>query len=110
MRWCGPKVRTPNARPRFYGAAPRSPTLLHGPRRPLPACERNLWYRLDLRNGAGDLVRALDVTDAEWLYAAAQETADFGAPQTVLRLRVAQYGDEWGLGPWTERVVAVRPG
>lgn len=74
-----------------------------------PACETSLWYRLELRDGAGDLVRALDVTDTAWLYPAAQETADFGPLQSLLRLRVAQYGDEWGLGPWAECIAPVTP-
>jgi hypothetical protein len=72
-----------------------------------PPCESTLWYRLEIRTTAGDLVRALDVTDSNWLYPAAQETADFGASQTMLRVGVAQYGDEWGVGPWAERIAPV---
>lgn len=72
-----------------------------------PACESRLWYRLEVLTPAGDRVRALDVAEDVWLYPAALETADFGAPQTALRLQVAQYGDEWGLGPFAQRITPV---
>jgi hypothetical protein len=44
------------------------------------------------------VVRSIRVTTAQALYAAADEIADFGAPQTSLRLRVMQLSATVGAG------------
>jgi hypothetical protein len=65
---------------------------------PLP--EPSEAYRVEILSGL-TVVRAVDVSAATvWTYAAAAQTADFGAPVASLTWRVAQYG-QLGLGPWS---------
>ncbi|HZB63579.1 MAG TPA: glycoside hydrolase/phage tail family protein, partial [Microvirga sp.] len=62
-----------------------------------PLAEDAERYEVDvLSNGA--VVRSLEASDPSVLYAAAQEAADFGAPQTVLGLRIAQMSAVVGRG------------
>lgn len=46
-------------------------------------------YRLDILDG-GDIVRTVETLTPAYLYTAAQQTVDFGAPPASLRVRVAQ--------------------
>jgi hypothetical protein len=47
-------------------------------------------YVLDIFDGAGVLKRSVNVTTPGYLYGAADQVTDFGAPPASLRLRVAQ--------------------
>jgi hypothetical protein len=55
-------------------------------------------YRLEVLS-AGSVIRTVETDTADWLYPAADEIADFGAPQTSLAFRVAQAGKRvpWGV-------------
>lgn len=63
----------------------------------IPLGEEREAYRVEIYAGA-TLRRTLDATSAALLYAAADESADFGAPQTSLSLRIAQVGAATGPG------------
>jgi hypothetical protein len=70
----------------------------------VPLGEEAERYEVEIL-GNGAVLRSLAVLDPSVLYAAAQETADFGAPQTVLDLRIAQVSAVAGRG--FERIVTV---
>ncbi len=57
----------------------------------VPLDEAEERYRLEIMNGSA-VVRTVEVGEAEFAYAAADELADFGMPQTVLGLRLRQMG------------------
>lgn len=61
-------------------------------------------YRLDILDGAA-LKRSVDVTEAGYLYSAADQTADFGSPPSSLRLRVAQLDGAGAPGLNTELTI-----
>src|SRR5690606_21513604 len=63
----------------------------------IPLDEPQECYRLEILNGA-DVVRAADVSEPHFLYAAEDEIADFGAAQTQLAIRVRQMGRAVPLG------------
>ena len=63
----------------------------------VPLAEEAERYEVDILNN-GAVVRSLAASDPSVLYAAAQEAADFGAPQTVLGLRIAQVSAAVGRG------------
>ena len=67
----------------------------------VPLGEDSERYALDILSGS-DVVRTLDVTSPAALYAAADEIADFGAPQTNLSIRVSQLSATVGRGFATE--------
>jgi hypothetical protein len=71
----------------------------------VPLAEDSERYEVDIFAGAA-VVRTLAVTAPEALYPAAQELADFGAPQAALSLRVAQMSAAVGRG--FERTTIVR--
>lgn len=54
-------------------------------------------YRLEIFDGS-TLKRSVDVTSPSFLYVSADQTADFGAPPSSLRLRVAQLGENGEAG------------
>ncbi len=54
-------------------------------------------YEIDILKG-GDIVRRLVSTEPAARYTAAQEIADFGAPQSILNLRIAQTSTVAGRG------------
>ena len=54
-------------------------------------------YEIDVLKGAG-IVRTLTSTEPVVHYPAAQEIADFGAPQGILSLRIAQISTVAGRG------------
>jgi len=58
-------------------------------------------YTLDILSGA-TVVRSMTCATPAALYANADELADFGAPQTSLRVRVAQLSSTVGAGFPTE--------
>ncbi len=72
----------------------------------VPLDEAEKHYRLEILNGSA-VVRTVEVGEAEYAYAAADELADFGMPQTVLGLRLRQLG-RLAAGLPLEAVVAVR--
>lgn len=72
----------------------------------VPLDEAEERYRLEILNGS-TVVRTVEVGEAEFSYAAADELADFGMPQTVLGLRLRQLG-RLAAGLPLEAVVAVR--
>ncbi|MBW3098671.1 baseplate multidomain protein megatron [Pseudohoeflea coraliihabitans] len=55
-------------------------------------------YRVEVLDGS-TVLREAQVTETAWLYPAADEIADFGAPQTTLTVRVSQAGTwlPWGV-------------
>src|SRR5581483_11438745 len=55
----------------------------------LPLGEAREAYAVDVLNGA-DVVRSYETETPSLLYPAADEIADFGAPQTSVSIRVAQ--------------------
>ncbi|KPF41100.1 glycoside hydrolase TIM-barrel-like domain-containing protein [Rhizobium sp. AAP43] len=57
----------------------------------IPLDESEARYRIEILDG-GVLRRSAEVTEPRFLYAAAEETADFGAPQTALSVRIRQLG------------------
>jgi hypothetical protein len=63
----------------------------------VPLDEDSEQYAVDILSGS-DVVRTLDVTAPTALYAAADELADFGAPQTNLSVRVTQLSATVGAG------------
>jgi hypothetical protein len=73
----------------------------------VPLGEDGERYEVDVLAGAA-VVRTLAATAPEALYPAAQELADFGAPQAMLSLRVAQMSAAVGRG--FERAVTVTIG
>jgi hypothetical protein len=70
----------------------------------IPLGESAESYRLEILSGALP-VRAIETTQASALYAAADELADFGAPQTLLSVRLVQTSPE--AGPGHPRLVTV---
>jgi len=56
-----------------------------------PLGEESESYRLDILDGA-DVVRSITAASPGYLYAAADQTADFGTPPGSLQVRVAQFG------------------
>jgi hypothetical protein len=63
----------------------------------VPLGEASEQYALDILSG-GSVVRTLSATAPSVLYAAADEIADFGAPQGALHVRVAQVSATVGRG------------
>lgn len=64
-------------------------------------------YRLTIRAADGTPVRDVETEAPAHLYAAAEETADFGAPQTVLRLSIVQVSAVAGPGHALDAVLAL---
>jgi len=61
----------------------------------IPLNEEVEKYRLEIYDGAS-IVRTVEVTSPEYVYTAADQTADFGSTQTTLTLDVAQFGSYFG--------------
>ena len=61
-------------------------------------------YQLDILDGAV-VKRSATVSTPSYLYSAADQSADFGAPPPSLRLRVAQWGANGALGLNTELTI-----
>ena len=71
----------------------------------VPLGEEREAYRLEVMNGTGVVHRA-EVSTPSFLYAAADEIADFGAPQPFLDVRIAQLSTSVGPGAWREARLA----
>ena len=70
---------------------------------PPPLAEESERYTLRIMNAAGTvIVRTVDLTAPTFTYTAAMQTADFGAPQSSLRWRVAQVSATFGNGIFAE--------
>jgi hypothetical protein len=67
----------------------------------VPLGEDSEQYALDVLSDGG-VVRTLVATSPTALYAAADELADFGAPQAALSVRVSQLSATVGRGFATE--------
>ena len=72
----------------------------------IPLGEDHESYRLEIRAGAATR-RVIETATPSALYASGDELADFGAPQTVLSLRVAQIATATGPGFAFEGAVPV---
>jgi hypothetical protein len=72
-----------------------------------PLGEDTQAYRVEIVS-ADSVVRTLETTTPSALYAAADELADFGAPQTSLRVRVAQISSAVGAGVPIDVTLTVR--
>jgi hypothetical protein len=70
----------------------------------VPLGEASELYDVEILNAAGTLVvrSVLGLTTPSFLYTAAMQTADFGAPVTSLRWRVAQKSASFGRGIMAE--------
>ena len=68
-----------------------------------PLAEESERYEIDILSGAS-VVRTLASTTTSATYTAAQQTADFGAPQPAVTLRIVQLG---ALGRGTARQAVV---
>jgi hypothetical protein len=64
-------------------------------------------WRIDVLDGAGAVRRSIEAPAARALYAAADEIADFGAPQTALTVQIAQVSPLVGAGPALKRTLHV---
>jgi hypothetical protein len=63
----------------------------------VPLGEETEAYEIEIMDGAA-VVRTIAATSPAATYAAAEETADFGGPQSMLTLRVAQISASFGRG------------
>jgi hypothetical protein len=72
----------------------------------VPLGEDSEQYALDVLSDGG-VVRTLAASSSTALYAAADELADFGAPQATLSVRVAQLSATVGRGFATEAVLVL---
>ncbi|HWL31940.1 MAG TPA: glycoside hydrolase/phage tail family protein [Xanthobacteraceae bacterium] len=71
----------------------------HNPQlREVPLGEAREAYAVDVLSGAGDVVRSYESSGPSLLYPAADEIADFGAPQASVTVRVAQLSATVGRG------------
>jgi hypothetical protein len=61
-------------------------------------------YEVEILDG-GDVVRTLTVTTPSVVYTTAQQTTDFGSPQTSYVVRVYQLGASYGRGQARETIV-----
>ncbi len=71
----------------------------------VPLGEDEERYQLDILDGpGGDVLRTVDLTAPAFLYTAAMQYADFGAPQWNVSIRVAQVSPVYGPGPAAEQL------
>jgi hypothetical protein len=73
----------------------------------VPLSEESERYELDIRDGGGAPLRTMTSSSPSILYAAAQELADFGAPQTNVSVALAQVSAVAGRGFALERIVPI---
>jgi len=73
----------------------------------VPLGEEVEAYRVEILAAGGEVLRSIACATPQALYAGADELADFGVPQTSLRLRVAQWSATVGAGFAAERTLAV---
>ena len=72
----------------------------------VPLSEDFEQYVVDILSGP-TVVRSIAASTTEVVYAAADETADFGVAQTGLHLRISQFSRSAGAGAAFESVVSV---
>lgn len=70
-----------------------------------PLGEPSERYLVEILNGGGALVRSAEAGAESFLYSAAAQTADFGAPISSLRVRIGQIGANGLPGLKTERTI-----
>lgn len=75
-----------------------------GPGEP-PIGEPAEGYRLEVLDGGGAPLRSAETLSSQFIYTAAQQSADFGAPPASLRLRVAQLAASGAPGLNTELTI-----
>ena len=73
----------------------------------VPLGEEAERYEIDILDGAGTAVRTLSSSEQAVLYGAADELADFGTPQSVMTLRVAQHSSAVGRGLPLQRTIPI---
>ena len=71
-----------------------------------PVGEPTELYRLEIL-ASGAPVRTVEVGAAAYLYAAADQTADFGAPPATLEVRIAQLAGDGLPGNWSLRTLSL---
>ena len=64
----------------------------------VPLAESREAYDIEIRGGGGTLLRSLNASQPSVLYAAADELADFGSPQTAIDVTIYQMSDVAGRG------------
>ncbi|HXG79706.1 MAG TPA: glycoside hydrolase/phage tail family protein [Methyloceanibacter sp.] len=71
----------------------------------VPLAEEAERYRLDILDApGGEVLRSVEVTQPTFLYTAAMQTADYGAPQWNVPIRVAQVSPVYGAGVPAEQL------
>jgi hypothetical protein len=71
----------------------------------VPLAEESELYQLDiLATPSGAVLRSIEVTSPTYLYTAAMQTADFGATQWNVSIRVAQISPSYGPGVASEQL------
>ena len=76
----------------------------------MPLDEPSEAYAVALFASDGRILRSLTASAPSLLYPAADESTDFGAPQSVIEIAVAQLGTVAGPGPARRARVPVRAG
>jgi hypothetical protein len=64
-------------------------------------------YQLDILDGGGAVVRSVTSAVPSFVYSAADQTADFGAPPASLRIRVAQISESGATGLNSELTITL---
>jgi hypothetical protein len=73
----------------------------------VPLGEPSERYRVAILDGVGAELRSVETAEPGWLYASADEIADFGAPAATLAIRVAQLSALAGPGVPAEATLRV---
>jgi hypothetical protein len=72
----------------------------------VPLGEATQRYEVDIRNAANTAtLRTISTDSPTATYTAADQLADFGAPQSAIRIRVQQISDAVGLGTAREAIL-----
>ncbi len=72
----------------------------------VPLGEAAERYEIDIRDAANTAtLRTIAITSPTATYTAAEQTADFGAPQATVRIRVQQISDTVGRGAAREAIL-----
>jgi hypothetical protein len=65
----------------------------------VPLAEESEFYRLEILDAPGsEVLRSVDIANSSFVYTAAMQTEDFGAPQWNVAIRVAQVSPVYGAG------------
>ena len=72
----------------------------------MPLNEESESYDLEVLDGAGDVLRTVPgLSSPGWTYSAADQAADFGAPQSSYTLNIYQLSALYGRGQVATRTV-----